>query len=101
MNDKGVFKNKIYKLLKIHTGPVKYVSDKYRYQSNIDGRGGWIFNLENSIYSVLSVVQNCFDTQYTGDLYWSPQYANSYMYFNQLQKSIDVRQRQFYNENNG
>lgn len=65
-------------------------------------RGGvWIFNLENSIYSVLRVVQNCFDTQYTGDLYWSPQYANSYMYFNQFQKSIDVRQRQFYNENNG
>lgn len=56
MNDKGDFKNKIYKLLKIHTGPVKYVSDKYRYQSNIDGRGGWIFNLENSIYSVVRVV---------------------------------------------
>lgn len=39
-DDKGVLKNEIYKLLKIHKSPVKYVSDKYRYQSNIDGRGG-------------------------------------------------------------
>lgn len=28
-DDKGVLKNEIYKLLKIHTSPVKHVSDKY------------------------------------------------------------------------
>lgn len=70
MNDKGVFKNKIYKLLKIHTSPVKYVSGKYRYQSNIDGRGGEFLTLIFYILSCKSSsVQYFFDMQYNGDLY--------------------------------